>query len=463
MKGPKAQSAIEYLMTYGWMLLVVAIVGGAIFATVGEQSIESVSGFSGSSVQVKDFGLTSDSLQFSLRNGGAEKVKIEKIVVNDSSTGVRREIKSLKNLEVGGSEVIELKGVEGSDSSETHDVEVVYSTGGLSNLSVSGTVTGSFNVFNHVDLTEASFNRSTNQLTIDVKNTGNSATDSINYDISGSGSDFTGSLSSLDPGESSSFSISVDETFPLESVNLDTDGSQFVDSDSGLECTPTKGLVGYWSFNDERTRNGYVLDLSGFDNDGVLENGVVTGVDGRVGESYEFDGKDDFVRVEESSEININSNLAVYGAFNAYNLPFNGYGLILEKRRNSPSKGGYALLGLNDGEKVRYEVVDSGGASNFDSPITLSENLWYSSAMVYNGTHIRGYLDDDLQGTVSANIASSSGSDLFIGSRRNGGDNFDGLLDEVRVYNRSLSQGEVQRLYEVRSEDWAVSGCKLTG
>ena len=31
----KGQSAIEYLMTYGWMLLVVAVTGAAIFATVG--------------------------------------------------------------------------------------------------------------------------------------------------------------------------------------------------------------------------------------------------------------------------------------------------------------------------------------------------------------------------------------------------------------------------------------------
>lgn len=41
----KAQSAIEYLMTYGWMLLVVAIAGGAVFSLVSNQGIESVSGF----------------------------------------------------------------------------------------------------------------------------------------------------------------------------------------------------------------------------------------------------------------------------------------------------------------------------------------------------------------------------------------------------------------------------------
>ena len=41
----KAQSAIEYLMTYGWMLLVVAIVGGAIFSVAQGQAVVESTGF----------------------------------------------------------------------------------------------------------------------------------------------------------------------------------------------------------------------------------------------------------------------------------------------------------------------------------------------------------------------------------------------------------------------------------
>ena len=52
------QSAIEYLMTYGWMLLVVAITGSTIFAVASDQSVESISGFTGSDVQINDFGVT---------------------------------------------------------------------------------------------------------------------------------------------------------------------------------------------------------------------------------------------------------------------------------------------------------------------------------------------------------------------------------------------------------------------
>jgi hypothetical protein len=49
----KGQSAIEYLMTYGWMFLVIAIVGGAIYASVqdsGQESPERIN-----TTQVSDF------------------------------------------------------------------------------------------------------------------------------------------------------------------------------------------------------------------------------------------------------------------------------------------------------------------------------------------------------------------------------------------------------------------------
>ena len=55
----KGQLAIEYLTTYGWMLLVIAIVGGAIFTTVQNSSqIESTSGLANADVQVEEFGVT---------------------------------------------------------------------------------------------------------------------------------------------------------------------------------------------------------------------------------------------------------------------------------------------------------------------------------------------------------------------------------------------------------------------
>jgi len=80
----KGQSAIEYLMTYGWMLLVVAIIGGAIFSVVQGQNVESTSGFTGSDIQIEGFGLTSnDTFDLNLRNANSEPLEIKNITVSD--------------------------------------------------------------------------------------------------------------------------------------------------------------------------------------------------------------------------------------------------------------------------------------------------------------------------------------------------------------------------------------------
>lgn len=70
----EGQSAIEYLMTYGWMLLVVAIVGGSIFSTVSGQCLNDVTGFTGQTVEVSDYALTQDSIQVEIRSSGDSNI-----------------------------------------------------------------------------------------------------------------------------------------------------------------------------------------------------------------------------------------------------------------------------------------------------------------------------------------------------------------------------------------------------
>jgi len=144
-RGLKGQFAIEYLMTYGWMLLVVAITGGAIFATVGSQSTDSVSGFTGSDIIVDDFGVTGDNeLGLSARNGAGNEIVVSRVNASDPDSGdfVYKEFNGDNRIGVGSEKIFELPNVSRGDGSNSLDVEIVYDSGGLSNLSVSGTVSG---------------------------------------------------------------------------------------------------------------------------------------------------------------------------------------------------------------------------------------------------------------------------------------------------------------------------------
>ena len=148
----KGQSAIEYLMTYGWMLLVVAIVGGAVFSMVGEQNIENVQGFDSQDVNIGDFGVsTQNGLMFSI-NDPLGQTSIKEITISDTDTAnVSYQVSHSPSEE----DVVNLPGIIPSDEGGELEVEVTYDSGSLENLTTSGTVIGGLEVdenFNNREL-----------------------------------------------------------------------------------------------------------------------------------------------------------------------------------------------------------------------------------------------------------------------------------------------------------------------
>jgi len=152
-------------MTYGWMLLVVAVVGGAVFSLVQSQGIEASSGFTGGDVGVENFGLSQEGkLDMVLRNTAADSVEINKVTLSQGgesfTTGIDEEIS------VGDSTAVSSLGAVESSEANSVEVEINYDTGGLENLSVSGTVSGNLEMamsgetstsnWAYVDVSEAS-------------------------------------------------------------------------------------------------------------------------------------------------------------------------------------------------------------------------------------------------------------------------------------------------------------------
>ncbi len=137
----KGQSAIEYLMTYGWMLLVVAIVGGAIFATVQGQCAQQASGFTGETVTVSSFEVTPNNVQVELRNGGSEQVTVNNASLLDDDTTIDNTTVG-QTLNVGDTVVATFSGVSQSDACNNYDLEINFDRGGITGAVSSGTLSG---------------------------------------------------------------------------------------------------------------------------------------------------------------------------------------------------------------------------------------------------------------------------------------------------------------------------------
>jgi hypothetical protein len=144
----KGQSAIEYLMTYGWMLLVVAIAGGAIFATVQdsqqscEQSVEDIQstqqGFG-----VLDFSTTSSALNIQLENNQQESVTVQYVNITNEDDETVEDI-SVTDGDLGFGDSMTVSTESATQSEEgcaTFGVTIQYTQGNLPG-EMTGSITG---------------------------------------------------------------------------------------------------------------------------------------------------------------------------------------------------------------------------------------------------------------------------------------------------------------------------------
>lgn len=134
----KAQSAIEYLMTYGWMLLVVAIAGGAILSMTS-MSTESVSGFQGQNVIVEDFGLNSyGGLELLILRADPQVDEVSNISMNGVEIPANIDFSSGNNDDVVHPFVIETSGTN------SLNLELIYDQDSIQDVVSSGVLTGGY-------------------------------------------------------------------------------------------------------------------------------------------------------------------------------------------------------------------------------------------------------------------------------------------------------------------------------
>src|SRR3989344_2491526 len=208
------------------------------------------------------------------------------------------------------------------------------------------------------------------------------------------------------------------------------------------------GLVGYWSMNEG---TGTVAgDGSGNGNRGTLTGGP-TWVDGKRGKALSFDGGDDKVNAGTGSSLNVT------GAFTAsawiYPRSYGGAskGRIIQK--GDLTSTGFIWFVDNSNTTNGMSFCTNGcSGGQLGNIITL--NQWQHVTVVWNGAsiatfYVNGVSKGNASSVTSGSISSHLSSPLSIGA--NAADTtrqFNGLIDEVRIYNRELTASEIQALYK---------------
>ena len=83
------------------------------------------------------------------------------------------------------------------------------------------------------------------------------------------------------------------------------------------------------------------------------------------------------------------------------------------------------------------------------SNATINDNNWHHVAQVHSGTTTTFYIDGSASGGGTQSNFAENTHPVEIGSARtDSNDLWDGLIDEIRIYNRALSASEISTNYK---------------
>lgn len=212
------------------------------------------------------------------------------------------------------------------------------------------------------------------------------------------------------------------------------------------------GLIGYFPF--EQNTN----DLSGYNHSGVIYGEPEFSEDrfGNTDSALSFDGEDDFMEVDhnysfEQGDFSISFwvNKAENTTTNYDNCwgvtQWNGGGGTPGENEWLLSIGSYntdlPIFGVEIGTNI-YHARSS-------DPITIGE--WHHIAGIRQQDYIMLYVDGILEDSTEIGSASinSSGKNLRIANSALDYYHTNAAFDEIRIYNRALSEAEVKQLSAV--------------
>ena len=194
------------------------------------------------------------------------------------------------------------------------------------------------------------------------------------------------------------------------------------------------GPIGFWNFD------GDTLDSSGNGNDGTRGPSCPDCPQFSAGinnNGLDFDGSNDYVNLGDNFDTLSEGSILWWVNFDD---------------NTTPST--QRFWGKEDNYEVRWDgttiTFDMGGTAALATAIKFERSRWYHLAFTWNSTASYFYVDGIARGTGTTFTLPNTATQFHIGEggSNRGSQNFNGLIDEVKIWDRALTQTEVQQEYQ---------------
>ena len=207
----------------------------------------------------------------------------------------------------------------------------------------------------------------------------------------------------------------------------------------------TTGLVDWWKFDEGSAITA--IDSGSNSNNGS-EISTPSYVAGKIGRyALQFNGSSNYVDIPMTVSY---STITVSAWIQSTNVSAGDNPRIVSNSHTDTDDKGFQLMYNNGGASGFFDVSNGSSEGRATWSQSLANGTWYFYTGVYDGSHVYAYINGVQVASTSYSGGALAASGVDVNIARNqayAGDYFAGTVDDVRIYNRALSQADVTQLY----------------
>ena len=218
----------------------------------------------------------------------------------------------------------------------------------------------------------------------------------------------------------------------------------------------TSNLVAHWQLDE--TSGTSAADSSGNGHTGTFSGSPTWSTTGIHDGSLDFETSDGNDRVD-TGNFDVTGTALTLAAWIRQETPLYDGRIIIKSDGEGTSNQSWGLA-IDEFGELDLRINAGGTWQRLQAPAVISPNTWYHVAGTYDGTTMRLYLNGQLIASSTHSpggaIVGNSAHTVSLGDSVTGARPFDGLIDDARVYSRTLSATDILELAGTLVGHWKL-------